>query len=283
MGVMPLYSRRPRTVLLLVIRVLLTLGILTFILHHITFELTPPTYTKTLVVASNATERDASWLTLVPLDWSIYHYISDKPTLPSLSVPVNKGNEAMVYLTYIIDHYESLPDVVFFHHDHDRAWHQAFDSVFEVSNLRPSYVMEKGYVSPRCLRGCENIILLSDEKDVADMEQMHLVPRDVQLRSFLTEFLDENEAVPPKIAAPCCAQFAASRGAIQARTLEWWVRMRQWLIDTPLRSYNSGRLLEYTWHIWLGEQAQFCSYSKEDCLCKVFGHGDNCDITDQEY
>lgn len=31
--------------------------------------------------------------------------------------------QAMSYLTYIIDHYESLPDIVLFMHGHRASWH----------------------------------------------------------------------------------------------------------------------------------------------------------------
>ncbi|KAI1880123.1 hypothetical protein JX265_001744 [Neoarthrinium moseri] len=251
-------TSQSRALLFMTSRVLVFLCLIIILVNVCTFESFErivPTHTKALVVASSsATEKDAAWLARVPLDWSIYHYLTDKPKTPTLSVPVNRGNEAMVYLTYIIDHYETLPDVVFFHHDHYQAWHQPFDAIFEVSNLRASYVLEKGYVSPRCLSGCENIIQLAD--DAVDIGEIHLVPRDMQLRTFLTEFSNDTASIPDKIAAPCCAQFAASRDAIRQRSLLWWNRMRQWLIDTSLTSYNSGRLLEYTWHIWLGEQAQ---------------------------
>jgi hypothetical protein len=247
-----------------------------------------PTHSKALVVASSsesASSPNAAWLSHVPLDWFIYHYNTDltgddyasaealgqhphfqRRVPPSggvsggaLPVPVNKGNEAMVYLTYIIDHYHALPDVVFFHHDHARSWHQPLDAAVEITRLRTEYVLERGYVSPRCLTGCENIIALGDvlDSDLVPANQLHLaMQRDVQLRSFLAHFLDADEPIPDDIAAPCCGQFAASRTAIRRRSLRWWREMRQWLIDTELTNYFSGRLLEYTWHIWLGEEAR---------------------------
>lgn len=213
---------------------------------------------KALVVASSiATSRDAaSWLSDVPQDWAVYHYVTDSMDgSSSLSVPADKGNEAMAYLTYIIDHYGALPDVVFFRHSHAASWHQNFDSAFEVSRLRAGYVLERGYVSPRCLAGCENVMPVAEARDAVPISEIHLAARDVQLRSLLAEFLDPAEPIPEKIAAPCCAQFAVSRDAVHARSLEWWEEMRNWLITTSLSSYSSGRLLEWTWHIWFGEDA----------------------------
>ncbi|KAF3024771.1 hypothetical protein E8E14_006829 [Neopestalotiopsis sp. 37M] len=235
---------------------------------------------KALVIASSiATAQDTAWLSQIPRDWAIYHYVTDEISIDgsstsALSVPADKGNEAMAYLTYIIDHFDELPDVVFFRHSHYKSWHQAFDSVFEVSSLRTDYVLERGFVSPRCMSGCENVMPVAGEGvSIADI---HLVTRDIQLRSLLSEFLDPAEPIPRKIAAPCCAQFAVSRAAVQSRSREWWMAMRSWLISTSLSSYSSGRLLEWTWHIWFGEEASLCSISEEACLCNVFGYGTDC-------
>lgn len=49
--------------------------------------------------------------------WGISRYIVDEPN-PSdgYRVPVNQGREAMAYLTYIIEHYDKLPDYIVFVH-----------------------------------------------------------------------------------------------------------------------------------------------------------------------
>ena len=41
----------------------------------------------------------------------MYLYVTDNPSAP-LTVPKNKGREAMVYLTHIINHYSNLPPKV---------------------------------------------------------------------------------------------------------------------------------------------------------------------------
>jgi Protein of unknown function (DUF3431) len=157
----------------------------------------------------------------------------------------------MVYLTYIIDNYDSLPDIVFFHHDHAQAWHQQFSSTYELAHFNPLSVLKHGYLSPRCLPGCENIIELSG--DVAPLDDLKGTPRHVQIASVLHEFLGEE--LPERIAAPCCAQFAVSREAIRGRSLETWKGLREWLVGTGLDSRSSGRVLEYTWHLWFGMEA----------------------------
>jgi hypothetical protein len=213
-----------------------------------------PHISKTLVVASTKSSN-LTWLPTASTSyWEPHVYVTDDPTA-SLTVPKNKGREAMVILTYIIDNYDALPDVMFFHHDHSQAWHQIFSSSFELAHLNPSNVLAKGYVSPRCLPTCENIIELPG--DVVPLNELNpRSSRDVQISTVLHEFFRDERggrvAVPPKIAAPCCAQFAVSRERVRARGLETWMSLRKWLLETELDSTSSGRVLEYTWHMWFG-------------------------------
>lgn len=213
---------------------------------------------KTLVVAST-THDDTAWLAQIPpaLNWTVAHYRVDAPLSPALSVPSTNGNEAMVYLTYIIDHYEILPDVIFFHHAHLKAWHQKRTSLEELAHLRPSYVLKAGYASTRCLSGCENIVKLAGGQPGA-FPAFASLDRKTQLVTLLDAFLEEEkgETVPPRIAAPCCAQFAVSREAVRRREREWWVDLRAWVANTPLKSMNSGRLMEHLWHLWFGMEAE---------------------------
>lgn len=234
----------------------------------------PRLLTKALVVASTGRQllEDVSWLADVGKDWRIFHYVTDAPLHPDLSVPVAKGNEAMAYLTYIIDHYDHLPDIVLFHHSHRRAWHQAMDSLEEVRRLRPEFVARVGYASTRCLPGCENVIPLAPQ-GISDLQQLHQAGRDVQLSTLLRLFLGKEEPLPSTLASPCCAQFAASRAALQRHSQAWWRRLRQWLMDTPVDDAQSGRLLEHTWHVWLGNETYHCP-EYDACRCHVFGMGD---------
>lgn len=215
---------------------------------------------KSLVIAST-TQDDTAWLDQIPssLNWTLYHYRIDDPLSSELSVPSPKGNEAMVYLTYIIDHYDDLPDVILFHHAHRQAWHQKLDALDELRMLRPQWIVKAGYGSTRCLTNCENIVPLKGGKP-GDWANFARLDRKTHLVSLLDAFMEpwkewELDEIPPKIAAPCCAQFAVSRERVRRRAKDWWVDMRGWLVATPLASLNSGRLMEHLWHIWFGMPA----------------------------
>jgi hypothetical protein len=263
---MGLTSRRIQRLITFSVRPLLAAVVFTIFLHWLTRDTksphtpkpkdTHPHLTKHLVVASTLSSN-LTWLypSLRQTHWEPYIYVTDDPH--ALTVPKNKGNEAMVYLTYIIDNYHNLPDVMFFHHDHHQAWHQMFSSSYELAHLNLDTVVKQGYVSPRCLPGCENVIELPG--DVAPFSDLRTASRDVLISTVLSEFLRDGKGhrigVPEKIAAPCCAQFAVSREAVKRRGLETWVGLRDWLLETEVDSRNAGRVLEWTWHLWFGMEA----------------------------
>jgi hypothetical protein len=254
-------SRPLKRLLSFTLKPLLAAIFVTLLLHYTSHSPSPtkpkdphPHLSKHLVIAST-TSSNLTWLppALQSSHWSPQIYVTDSPTAP-LTVPINKGNEAMVYLTYIINNYHSLPDIVFFHHDHPQSWHQLFSSTYELTHLNPLSVLKSGYLSPRCLPGCENVMTLSG--DVAPLSDLKTASREIQISSVLHAFLKDDKGnsvpIPEKIAAPCCAQFAVSKEAVLARPLEMWMGLREWLVETELGSRAAGRVLEYTWHLWFG-------------------------------
>ena len=71
----------------------------------------------------------------------------DDPDDGVLHPPVNKGREAMAYLTFLIDHYDKLPTSVVVVHPHlerwPTAWHTDIDghnNVKSIQSLRLDYL-----------------------------------------------------------------------------------------------------------------------------------------------
>lgn len=73
-------------------------------------------YTSKLVIAKIKKE-DVGWMDEEMPDQEKMVYVADDPTAP-YHPPKNKGHEVMVYLSYIIDNYDNLPDVSIFMHAH---------------------------------------------------------------------------------------------------------------------------------------------------------------------
>ena len=118
-------------------------------------EAKPPgsNYTRNLVVAKTK-EEEAGWLETEDIgEITQMIYTVDDQHAP-LHVPMNKGHEVMVYLTYIIDHYDDLPDVSIFMHSHQYAWHEndllGYNAAEMVKRLSSARVQREGYMNLRC-------------------------------------------------------------------------------------------------------------------------------------
>jgi hypothetical protein len=231
----------------------------------------PPTPFTGAIVAAVGTSTNLTWLSEIqnPM-WTTHRYNHDAPT-PETHFPVNKGNEAMMYLSYIINNYETLPDFSIFIHGHQFAWHQEGDMADMISNLRLHALEEEGYVSMRCdwYPSCPREIRPIDH-DAVVWGPGVMRNETEDMISLVWPLFFPDEPLPSTIASQCCAQFAVTRAAIQNRSREDYERMRQWLIDTPLINDTSGRVFEKLWAYIFTEKAVNCP-PPPVCACEYFG------------
>ncbi|KAF2875714.1 hypothetical protein BDV95DRAFT_626180 [Massariosphaeria phaeospora] len=223
---------------------------------------------KELVVASLVGD-DTSWLDEHLDTWTKNIYIVNNGSAP-LTVPVNKGREAMPFLTYLIDRYDTLPDVSIFIHSLRYQWHNEdpmYDGLPVLKRLRLESVRKRGYVALRCswIMGCP-----------AELHPLH--PRDGDDDRSLNEqsygrafrHLFPGEPVPEIVGAHCSSQFAVSRERVRARPKAQYQKIRDWLLETELHDQISGRIIEYMWHMIFGMPPVDCQDAGE-CFCEAFG------------
>ncbi|KEF62687.1 uncharacterized protein A1O9_00660 [Exophiala aquamarina CBS 119918] len=237
-------------------------------------------YSRILVMGRLGSE-DISWVAreLPDLQTKIYN-VDDVPrksngTSPGSSgLPANKGHEAMAYLTYIIDHYSSLPDVVLFFHPHHNAWHNNIlldiDSAKTIKLMSSAHVTRQGYFNSRCHLdpGCPDWLHVDRPKWRWDL--IHK-PEEPKLTSQLFHDLHGTDTpIPAAISQPCCAQFAVSRDRIIQRPRDFYVRYRDWILSTELDDKDSGRLLEYSWQYIFTGNFEFCPIMHR-CYCDGYG------------
>src|SRR3569833_2364994 len=114
------------------------------------FWVSPPS--RSLVVASLKREN-TQWIQRHFPTLNAFVYVVDDPHA-HLASPMNKGYEAMGYLTYIFDYYEALPDVSIFVHAHSGAKHndEPMDGsmVQALQRLRDDHVIREGNFNLRC-------------------------------------------------------------------------------------------------------------------------------------
>ncbi|WPH02111.1 Hypothetical protein R9X50_00496600 [Acrodontium crateriforme] len=236
--------------------------------------------TKIVVMGATSIE-DTSWVAAELIDWqhAIYRVdlVENATESTILHTDVNKGREAMPYLTYIIDNYDHLPDVMAFIHPHRKgypaAWHNdapGYDSVLMLQQLRLDTIARRGYVNLRCLwePGCPQEVRPWREPPDIERVQEHAFPYYYSL--FFNKTLDETRKLVEVVATPCCAQFAVSREQVRERSKEDYQKYQQILKVTKYDDDVSGRVMEYMWHIIFGQDAVFCP-DRNQCWCDVFG------------
>lgn len=224
---------------------------------------------KTILVFATMAETDNSWVEaelsdLISNGLETAFYVTDNKSAP-LHTPANKGNEAMAYLTYMIDFYDSLPDVSIFLHAHPDAWHNNFllgmSSSQMVRHLNHDKVMRDGYMNLRCHwnPGCPtHLNPLATEVDPDKQEEVEIKDAWAAMFPF--------DKLPEALAQPCCSQFAVTRDRIRNLPRERYVHFRNWLLKSDLSDYISGRIFEYFWQYMLNSSPIFCP-DPRTCYC----------------
>ncbi|RFU28377.1 hypothetical protein B7463_g7972, partial [Scytalidium lignicola] len=233
-------------------------------------------YTKAFVVAS-VKKDDTSWIQKHVPGWKVFRYIVDNASA-QLTVPKNKGREAMVYLTYLIDFYDNLPDITVFMHSDRYQWHNddpLYDGVPMLKSLQIPYLISEGYANLRCVwtLGCPSELHPDSDKQIKDQTTIEDPKSAKTTEHAYPEAFAElfpSEELPSAVGVPCCAQFAVSRQQVHARPIQDYERYRQWLLNTTLEDQISGRILEYSWHMIFGKPNQHCPNAK-DCYCNTYG------------
>lgn len=224
-------------------------------------------YTRTLVMPRMADEN-ANWVYEQLPDIGKAIYVADDPSAP-LHPPKNKGHEVMTYLTYILDHYDNLPDVSIFMHAHRYSWHNNdlhnHDAAEMIKTLSSERVQRLGYMNMRCQwhPGCPEWMHPGVmEEDVNKQEE-------TAMAKCWSE-LFPHEPIPRVLAVPCCAQFALSRDRIRAIPLSTFNFYRNWLLKTELSDYISGRIWEYLWQFVFTGESSVCPI-QHACYCDGYG------------
>jgi hypothetical protein len=230
---------------------------------------------RTILVVASMAATDNSWITNELGDMlgnsSVLQtaiYVVDDLNAP-LHTPMNKGNEAMVWLTYMIDFYDTLPEVSIFMHGHSRAWHNnwalGLSSSSIVRYLNLDQVMQNGYVNLRChwSPGCPAHLFPQAKKlDISKAEELQVEPA--------WEALFPDMPLPEVLAQPCCSQFALSRERLRSQPKERYIQLRNWLIGTTLETFYTGRLFEYFWQVILNSTPVYCPDPRV-CYCEQYG------------
>ena len=102
-----------------------------------------------------------------------------------------------------------------------------------------------------------------------ETEQNAYKQEEILLAKSWSELFPLDE-IPAVLAQPCCAQFALSRERIQAKPHAQYVWYRNWLFNTKLPDFLSGRIWEYVWQFVFTGNNIYCP-KEHICFCDQFG------------
>jgi hypothetical protein len=206
------------------------------------------------VIFAESPDMDITWIKQFPaFDFHLFPFKSPQKEMDG-RIPVNRGKEAMTYLTFIIQNYEKLPEKMAFIHGHHTSWHQkdkvwTFFQDIQLSKLNSYFNF----------RACE----YNPSKNIwksypSNRWRSHGTPPQQQAtyKKFWQEFNMTGKYGFPDIvskglntASYCCAQFFVTKKQILNQPKEFYIDLRKWLINTPMEDYYSSRVLEYLWSI----------------------------------
>jgi hypothetical protein len=159
------------------------------------------------------------------------------------NVPVNKGNEASVYLKYIVDHYDNLPDFTFFIHDDEYAWHHSGSIV---DKYNEALLSKKLYynINDKCIQTKQNAIKTEHGAELYNIFLSwynQLIEPYIPFSKIPKDFMYNQRG---------SAQFLVHKQIIQKLPKVFYSNLYIWIITTNLPNFFSGRFLEWTWHIF---------------------------------
>ncbi|MCJ1461371.1 hypothetical protein MMC28_011753 [Mycoblastus sanguinarius] len=221
-----------------------------------------------VIVLPRMKDEDISWIMDELPDVDVAVYIANDPKA-RLHPPRNKGHEVMIYLTYIIDHYRNLPDIIIFMHAHRWTHHNNelldYDASEMIRRLSNEYVTREGFVNMRCHwePGCPEWLHPDDTTETMEKQE------ESSLSGCWSE-LFPSDPIPAALGQACCSQFALSKERVLSIPLSRFIFYRDWILRTPLSDYISGRIWEYLWHFVFTGQSVVCP-PEHACYCDGFG------------
>jgi hypothetical protein len=208
------------------------------------YEETTQTNQDTNIVVSRYNKNvDFTYKINNGLDINILIYDKENPENP-FNIPVNKGQEASVYLKYIIDFYDSLSEYTFFIHDEEFSWHHSGSIVDKYNEAKASS------------RLYYNINDLNHWKERNSIKKCHGYKLFNLFMSWYTHFFEEYipiSKIPNKndfiYGFLGSGQFLVHKKLITNLPKEFYEKLYDWIITTRLENWITSRFLEWTWHI----------------------------------
>ena len=193
-----------------------------------------------VTIVTSHWKEDLTWLLSSEFPVVLIDKEGAEPTCiePAHVIP-NKGSEASVYLKFIIERYDDLPEHVAFIHGHETSHHHRHDlpilELIRRANLKYDYISLNNWYNnfvfmnePAYDTYCE------DWWDIYMGPEFKKPPRGSLLRNM-----------------PMAAQFIVSKKAIRSNSLEFYKKCYAALMDLDVPKH--AVFLEMVWHLIFGQ------------------------------
>ena len=185
-------------------------------------------------------KKNVDWVYKLKNIHKFYIYDKEMPE-NEYNIPVNKGNEASVYLKYIIDNYDNLSEFTFFIHDDEYAWHHSGSIIDKFNEAIKSNRLYYN-INDKCINSMNDVLRCCNNSNWTNEFKNWYNERIEIYVPFNT--LDLNKANRNS------AQFLVHKSLITNLPLEFYEKLYNWIITTNMPNNKSGRFLEWTWHIF---------------------------------
>lgn len=197
----------------------------------------------------------------VPFRALIYQKFDN--SLPNF-VENRRGRETLGYLQYLVDSYDSLPEWSVFLHPHlSGSWHQPY-SMIELLLTLDWEAMPQFTALP-----ASKCFWLAKSRHTDEFESLDQVVQawnDTEDQEKLAQaalfhvwgslFERELGPAPQELVATCCLQSIVHRQRILARPKSFWLELLSSMSNQKLPDFVSSRLIEWTWHMLMGESQE---------------------------
>jgi hypothetical protein len=212
----------------------MTIYVLLLIL--ISFNCNVISQSVTIVIASKF--EDLTWVHQRLKGYDVKIYRPDNNTTGYYS-DYEKGVEACMYLSYIINYYNNLSDYTIFLHGHESSWHSK-----NITHLIPRLEYSKLEYANLNYNNYQHVIF------------------DDRYNKLITSLY--NKSIPD-VKHYCCAQFVIKKDRILRNSLEIYQSYDYWLRNIEEENYYTSRVFEYTWHITFGNPEHGEKYKTGVC------------------
>ncbi len=194
--------------------------------------------------------KDISWVKEINPGVDVKIYSTSDPS--KVFIQPNKGMDANMYLRYIIDNYDNLPERTLFCHHHKTDWTQDFDLPHIINNLNWEHA---------------NFINIGARKNYGDV--FIIDPRTKQWLRDVWFLFERHIPYPKKLFYVAGTQFMCHRDLIKQYPKYYWQSLYSWLMTTEMPDWLSGRVFEWVWAYLLTKDPIDTLYKNKEFLKNI--------------